>query len=354
MDKKNVKVSQPLKNKLAPLFDPTKPNVAKMFEPQSGLLYWEEQLEVYYAQYKKLTSQFWIPSEVSLKTDSVDWVNKMNDKQKELFKRSISQLVLLDSLAASIGGQLAGHIRNAAVQCLMFYIASQETIHNESYTYICVSFMTKQEAEEVFNKPKVDPKVLAATQPILDAFEEFRANPTAETAAFALIAMSCLEGIRFTNGFTPFYYLNEQNFMQGVGTIIKLINRDETQHSYTQIAVARDILTQYSDEIDHAKFTERVYDLFRKVVAAEKELSISFYEGFEDIDVVEVQMYIEWRANMLLTNMGLDKIFETKRNPMKWINVYAPENANNQKSDFFERKAQYTKVDNKKNRFDEL
>lgn len=47
-------------SKFAPLFDPTKPNITKMLEPHSGLLYWDEQLNVYYEQYRKLTGQFWI------------------------------------------------------------------------------------------------------------------------------------------------------------------------------------------------------------------------------------------------------------------------------------------------------
>lgn len=48
------------KMKFAPLFDPTKPNITKMLEPHSGLLYWDEQLKVYYEQYRRLTGQFWI------------------------------------------------------------------------------------------------------------------------------------------------------------------------------------------------------------------------------------------------------------------------------------------------------
>lgn len=347
--------SEPTLTKIAPLFDPSKPNIAKVFEPQSGLLFWDEHLEVYYQQYKKLTGQFWVPHEVSLQTDAKDWVHKMSDKQKELFKRAVSQLVLLDSISSLIDGELASHIKNAAIKTLMFYLGSQETIHNESYTYICTSFMSKEEAKSVFERPKTDPKVLEATMPILEAFEDYRMNPTPETAAYALLAMSCLEGVRFTNGFTPFYYLNRSNLMQGTGSVINLINRDETQHSYTQIAIARNILTEYASVIDEGKVVNKVYDLFRKVVKAEQELSVSLYADFDDIDIVEVQMYIEWRANMLLANMGLEKIFETKRNPMKWIAVFDPENNNNQKSDFFEKRlTNYTKTDNKKQKWDDL
>lgn len=343
------------KPKFAPLFDPERPNVTKMLEPHSGLLYWDEHLRVYYEQYRKLTGQFWTPHEVSLKSDSRDWFNNMSEDHQELFKRGISQLVLLDTLATLADGYMASYVQNTAVRSLLFYISSQEMIHNESYTYICTSFMTKEEANDVFTRPKEDARILAATQPILDAFEDFRNNPSPTSLAYCLAAMAALEGIRFTNGFTPFYYLNRSRLMQGTGSIINLIHRDEAQHSHTQIAIMRDLITQYSDEIDSKELESKVYALFRHVVKGEQELASSMYEKFDDIDVIEIHMYVEWRANMLLSNMGLDKIFETKRNPMKWVSVFDPENKNNQRTDFFEqRETNYQKTDVTKNRWDDL
>lgn len=342
-------------SKFAPLFDPTKPNVTKMLEPHSGLLYWDEHLKVYYEQYRRLTGQFWVAHEVSLQSDAKDWKNKMTEEQQELFKRGISQLVLLDTLATMADGFMASYIQNPAIRSLLFYIASQETIHNESYTYACTSFMTKEEADSVFTRPKEDPRIMAATKPILDAFDEFRENQTPTTLAYSLAAMTALEGIRFTNGFTPFYYLNRSRLMQGTGSIINLIHRDEAQHAYTQTAIMRDLLTQYSDEIDKVELERKVYKLFEQVVRGEQELVTSMYKEFNDIDVMEVHMYVEWRANMLLANMGLDKIFDTKRNPMKWISVFDPENKNNQRSDFFEiGETNYQKSDNTKNQWDDL
>lgn len=116
------------------------------------------------------------------------------------------------------------------------------------------------------------------------------------------------------------------------------------QHSYAQILITRDILTQYEDEINVDEFNEFVYDLFKEVVETEQQLSRSMFDGVVGIDIVEVEMYVEWRANMLLRNMGLEEIFPTKRNPMRWITVFDPENINQTKSDSFEsQNSNYTK-----------
>jgi len=42
------------------LFQKDEGNTGKMFEPQSGLLYWDEQAPAYYEVYKELTGNFWI------------------------------------------------------------------------------------------------------------------------------------------------------------------------------------------------------------------------------------------------------------------------------------------------------
>lgn len=343
-----------MSKQIVPLFDPTKPNVGKLLEPHSGILYWDEHPAVFYELYSKLTQQFWTAHEVSLTSDSSDWVSKMTDRQKELFKRGIGQLVVLDSLACVADGAMSDYIKNPAAKTLLVYIASQEAIHNESYTYACTTFMTKEEADEVFERPKKDPRILAATEAINRAFIEFQEDKTPATLAMALVAMIALEGIRFTNGFVPFYYLNRNHLMLGTGKIINFINKDEAQHSYSQIQILKKLMADYP-ELNTPEFTQKTYDFFKDVVQKEQDLVDSIYEGITDIDVVEVKMYVEWRANMLLANMGLDKIFPTQRNPMRWISVFDPEMINNRKGDFFEEKLNnYSRTSAEKNGFDDL
>lgn len=207
------------------IFNPEAPNLTKMFDTHSGLLDWNQQLPAYYEVYRKLVGNFWIPHEVPLGQDVSDWKNKLTDGQKSLFKRGISQLVLLDSIASAFDAELAAYVQNPAVKALLNYISSQETIHNESYSYTCISLMTQEESEAVFDSPKSDPLVIQATNAILDAFNKFVENKTPGNAAKALVAMAALEGIRFTNGFVPFYFLNRNNVMGGVGKIITFINR---------------------------------------------------------------------------------------------------------------------------------
>lgn len=340
-------------NKHIRLFDGTKPNVAKtILDEHSGILYWDEQADAYYNVWKEMTGNFWIANEVSLKQDSIDWTSKMSDKEKEFFKRGISQLVVLDSVATVADGLFSAYIKNPAIKAIMSYVASQESIHNESYTYMATSFMTKEEAQEVFERPKTDKQIVEANDLILEQFENFVKDPKPETLVKGLVAMAMLEGIRFTNGFTPFYLLAKNNRMVNSSSIISLIQRDETQHSYFQTLLVRQLVTEFP-ELNTEEVTEWIYESFRLVVGKEKELVNSMYEdGFLGIDMIELEMYIEWRANLVLKNLGMTQIFETKVNPMRWIKSFDSESVNSQKDDFFEKRVvNYSKVTDQ---FDDL
>lgn len=327
-----------------------------IFGEHSGLLYWDEQDPVWYEVYSELKQNFWIAQEVSLATDATDWKSKMSEDEKTIYKRAISQLVLLDSIATVIDGEFSSYIQNPAIKAIMAYIASQESIHNESYTYIATTFMTKEEATEVFEIPKTDELILGASELILDEFENFLSNRTPFTMLKAIIAMAALEGIRFTNGFTPFYLFNRNKKMLGTGQIIQLIQRDETQHSYFQTQVARQIITELNlpdKELDD--LTKWIYDFFEEVVKGEKDLAISLFKDMPSINMSELNGYIEWRANLLLQNLGLEKIFATKTNPMMWIKAFDSDNINNTKTDFFEKRVtNYSRPTNDKNDWDLL
>src|SRR5699024_4341 len=197
------------------------------------------------------------------------------------------------------------------------------TIHNESYTYTFGSLTSKEEALEVFERPKKTPTMIKRNKIMMDLFNGFLEKRDVESFAKALIAMSGLEGLCFVNGFTPFYHLNRNNKMFGTGTIIQFIQRDEAKHSYFQTLLVRDIMTQYP-ELNTEEFSDFVYDFFRELVRLEEEFCIDLYKDTQDIDMEEVLLYIGYRANLLLDNLGLDKIFEAKKNPMPWITAYDP------------------------------
>ncbi|MEK5205274.1 ribonucleotide-diphosphate reductase subunit beta [Bacillus sp. FSL R10-2789] len=327
----------------------------RLFDDVSGILYWDKiSNQTYYDIYKDMREKFWIPDEVSMAQDVLQWNSSMSETEKELFKNGIGVLAVLDSVATYFDKVASDYIRDSAVKANMAFIAAMETIHNESYTYTLASLVPKDVAMQVFEKPKTNEFVVRRNRLMMDLFDEFIETRTIESFVKGLVAMSGLEGLCFVNGFTPFYHFNRNNKMFGTGTIIQYIQRDEVKHSYFQTVLVRDILTQYP-ELNTEEFADFVYGFFRELVELEKEFCEDLYKDTHDIDVEEVQQYVEFRANLLLDNLGLDKIFDTKKNPMPWITAYDPDSLNNVKRDFFEDKeVNYVKTSEETNDWDDL
>ncbi|WP_255256037.1 ribonucleotide-diphosphate reductase subunit beta [Priestia megaterium] len=326
-----------------------------MFDDVSGILFWDDIYnQAYYTLLQEMRENFWTPDEVSLSQDTIDWGSVMSENEKELFKNAIGILAVLDSIATYFDNIAVNYIRDSAIKALMAYIAAMETIHNESYTYNLASLVSRSEALEVFERPKNNEFMIRRNRLMMDLFDDFMEERSVLSFAKALVAMAGLEGLCFVNGFTPFYHFNRNNKMFGSGTIIRFIQRDEVQHSYAQTVLVRDILTQYP-ELNKEEFADFVYDFFTKLVKLEQEFCEDLYKDTPEVDVYEVQEYVGFRANLILDNLGLTKIFPAKKNPMPWITAFDPDNANNTKTDFFEDKeSNYTKTSQDKNDWDDL
>lgn len=339
------------------VFNEDLPNqAARMFDDVSGILNWDDiRNQTYYDVYKDMREKFWVPDEVSMQQDISQWVNNtIEPEEKELFKNGIGVLAVLDSIATYFDKIAADYIRDSAIKANMAFISAMETIHNESYTYTLSSLVYKDEAKEVFERPKNNKFVVKRNELMMDLFNEFLKERTPENLAKGLVAMAGLEGLCFVNGFTPFYHLNRSGKMFGTGTIIQFIQRDEVKHSYFQTVLVRDILTQYPD-INTEEFSEFVYSFFDDLVKLEREFCDDLYKDVTDIDVEEIKDYVGFRANLILDNLGLDKIFSAKKNPMDWIKAFDPDNINSIKRDSFEDKElNYAKASEENNDWDDL
>lgn len=337
------------------IYNIDKPNSnGKMFEEQSGILNWNDLYNnSYYDFMKQLRSVFWIPSEISIAKDVTDWNNKMSEVEKQVFRRGVGILASLDSVAEVYDYHVSQYIKDPSIKALMSMIAYNEITHNESYSYLLSSIVPDSEAREIFNYPKKDEFMIKRNKRIMDELNRFIDEPTIPNFVKAQVANAMLEGVSFTNGFTPFYYFARNGKMFGMAEIIEYIQKEEQIHSMVQGTIVRDVLTQYPEH-NTPELIEWIYDFVKEIVEHEQEYCKDLYKDIEDIDMYEVMKFIEYRANIMLDNLGLSKIFETKKNPMAWITAFDPENRNRKKEDFFEKREKNYELTSGDNGWDDL
>lgn len=337
------------------LLNPEHPNKATgiINGKSSGLLNWNDiAYPQMYDLYQTLLSNFWIAKEINMQDDIKQW-DSLSDEEQNVFLRINTQLACLDSLQTPTMSQVMDYVTDSSFKAIFAVISQQEAVHNESYSYILSSLIPLQEQNARFNEAKVDPIIRKRNQVILDAYEQFRENPTPQTLLALAINSINLEGIYFYAGFAFFYHLARQQKMVKTSTMISYIQRDEMQHAYFMSQFIRILLTE-NPTLHTKENIDYIYQSIEQATMLEKEWAHTIFKKIEGVDLQEFEGYVEYLANKRLRQLGLENLYEERKNPMPWIQVFSDEMINETKSDFFEQKSRtYSKV-TESNGFDEL
>jgi ribonucleoside-diphosphate reductase beta chain len=319
----------------------------------SGILNWNDiAYPKMYDLYQTLLSNFWKPQEINMQDDIKQW-DLLSDYEKDVFLRINTQLASLDSLQTPTMSQVMDYVTDSSFKAIFAVISQQEAVHNESYSYILSSLIPIGEQNERFNQAKSDNIVRKRNQLILDAYEEFRQNPTPQSLLKLCVNSINLEGIYFYAGFAFFYHLARQQKMLKTSTMISYIQRDEMQHAYFIAQFIRILLIE-NPELQMDENIQYIYETINEAVELEKEWAHYILAEIKGIDLEEFDGYVEYLANKRLRQLGLKNLYEERSNPMPWIQIFGDEMMNETKSDFFEQKSRtYSKV-SQSNGFDEL
>lgn len=322
----------------------------------SGFLNWNDiPYSKFYMVYKQLLANFWVPDEVSMLSDIKDF-KEMEPEVQEAFLKIITVISGMDSLQTPAVLEFLRFPKDPAVKAIMANIAQQESIHNQSYSYVLSSLIPLEEQKALFSEMKNHEMVLKRNMPIVNAYEKFIEEDTPQSMFEGLVHSTILEGLFFYCAFAFFYNLARNNKMLGTSTMINYIHRDEMVH-FAFIADLVSILMAEYPELNTEENAEYIRNAFRDAVQVEKEWSEFILGDIEfviDLDLDEFNDYVEYMANKRVRLFGLENIFVERENPMPWIQTYDDSSINNTKSDFFESKPRSYAKTSETNGFDEL
>ncbi|AQT83572.1 ribonucleoside-diphosphate reductase subunit beta [Paenibacillus larvae subsp. larvae] len=337
------------------VFDTTAPNKSdKIIEGScSSILNWDDirQPEMY-KLYKVLIANHWIPSEIPMNKDKLQF-EQLTAQEQETYKKIIGLLAVLDSMQTNFVTDVGNYFTDSSLVAIAAIINQQEVIHNQSYSYVLSSITNYEVQKEVFEYWKKDEILLERNLFIAELYQRFRDEPTPATFFEAVVADMILEGIFFYSGFAFFYHLARQQKMLGTSQMISYIQRDEAQHAYFFGEVFKLLLTDFP-ELNTSERIQYVYDTIDQAVKLEEKWAHYVLNQIDGIDLDDFSRYIRFIANKRLKTMGLQPAYEGVDNCMPWIRPFSDEALNQTKTDFFEAKSRtYAKVSDD-NGFDEL
>ena len=85
--------------------------------------------------YRQAMNNFWIPEEINLSTDVLDY-RKLDPYEKKAYDKILSFLIYLDSIQTAQLPNLEAYITANEINLCLSIQAFQESIHSQSYSYI--------------------------------------------------------------------------------------------------------------------------------------------------------------------------------------------------------------------------
>ena len=280
--------------------------------------------------YKKRMSVFWIPEEIDLTKDLVDWNDKLSDNERHFIKQILgffagSDGIVMENLSMRFTREIG------SPEAKFFYAAQNlfESIHSETYSLLIDTYVQNtEEKNNLFKAINTIPTVQKKADWALQWIENKDASFATRLLAFAIV-----EGIFFSGAFCSIFWLKKRGLMPGLCQSNLLISRDEGLH--TEFAC---LLYQ---KLEHKLSKKEAHHILREAVKIEKHFIMKALPcELIGMNAKLMGEYIEFVADRLAVQLGYAKVYYTA-NPFDWMELIGMST----KTNFFEhRVTEYAKA----------
>lgn len=291
---------------------------------------------------EKQLSFFWRPEEVDLSSDRSEYAD-LPENEQHIFISNLKYQTLLDSVQGrSPNVALLPLVSIPELETWIETWSFSETIHSRSYTHIIRNIVADPSLifDDIVNNEEITKraesvtlyydKLIALTNHMyanaIDLSKDDVFRKKIKTALYlTIVSVNVLEAIRFYVSFACSFSFAERSLMEGNAKVIKLIARDEALHlSGTQNMIM--LLAEGKDDPEMAVIAREeeanVYNIFREAAQQEKEWADYLFKNGSMIGLNAsiLKDYVEYITNVRLKAVRLEPIFESRSNPLPWMN----------------------------------
>lgn len=284
-------------------------------------------------------SQMWTDDEIPLSDDKTCWDTELSKIEKNVYKRVLGGLTLLDTVQGGVGmPKILEHVEGLQRKAVLGFMSMMEQIHAKSYSSIFSTVASNEEIDFIFEWVEENPHLQKKASIISNYYENIHSK---KELYMAMVASVFLESFLFYSGFFYPLYLAGQGRMTNSGEIIKLILRDESVHGVYVGVLAQELFEEFSKE-EQEEVTAATYALLTQLYENEENYTTELYQDIQLQD--EVLKFVRFNANKALMNLGMDTYYEEEEiNPIV-LNGIRNESTNH---DFFSQKGNsYSKPTN--------
>ncbi|QIN94873.1 ribonucleotide reductase beta subunit [Proteus phage Privateer] len=342
MSKKYTTFSQVKNNQLEePMFLGQNVNVSR---------YDQQKYPIFEKLIEKQLSFFWRPEEVDVSQDRIDYM-KLPEHEKHIFISNLKYQTLLDSVQGrSPNVALLPIVSIPELETWIETWSFSETIHSRSYTHIIRNIVNDPSIvfDDIVENEEIKKRATSVSKYYdnlinynnlvsIYGYGNYKDKEgVVKTLSFrehkkliylCLMSINILEAIRFYVSFACSFAFAERELMEGNAKIIKLIARDEALH-LTGTQHTLNILASGKDDEDMASIAsecqEECIKMFLDSANQEKEWAKYLFSkgSMIGLNYDILSSYVEYITNIRMRAVGLPVLFESKSNPIPWINSW--------------------------------
>lgn len=289
--------------------------------------------------YKKAEASFWTVEEVDLSKDLGDW-EKLKSGEKLFISHVLAFFAASDGIVnENLVERFSQEVQVTEARCFYGFQIAMENVHSEMYSLLIDTYIRDpKERDHLFNAIETLPCVKRKADWAMNWISSKNANFGERCVAFAAV-----EGIFFSGSFAAIFWLKKRGLMPGLTFSNELISRDEGLHTDFACLMFKHLVQKPSQE--------RVIGIIREAVVIEQEfLTKALPCDLLGMNCDLMSQYIEFVADRLLQELGIEKIYNTK-NPFSFMEFISLEG----KTNFFEKKVgEYQKWGVMSNRLDNV
>jgi len=272
--------------------------------------------------YKLQQRAQWTAEEIDYSADLNDW-DTLSSDEKYFIENILAFFAGSDGIVLeNLVKNFCNEVQLPEAKCVYAFQAYIENVHSEVYSLLIDTYVKdKFRKEECFNAIEKIPCVKKKAEWALKWIDSKESFPQ------RLVAFSIVEGVFFSGSFCAIFWLKSKGKMvKTLGKSNELISRDEGMH--TDFAIL--LYHKLNDRLDE----KLICVMFREAVEIEKEfICDSLKCNLIGMNKELMSEYIEFVADRLLTQLGYDKLYNTK-NPFEFMNQIGMDG----KTNFFEQR----------------
>ncbi len=279
----------------------------------------------------------WLPEEVPLADDVKDWHRTLSEGERNLLTQIFRFFTQAD---VEVNNCYMKHysqvFQPTEIQMMLSAFSNIETVHVAAYSHLL----------DTIGMPEVEYTAFLKYKEMKDKYDYMQVwgVSTKEDIAKTLAVFGAFtEGLQLFASFAMLMNFPRHNKMKGMGQIVSWSVRDESLHTASIIKLFKTFVSE-NPEVWNEQLQKDLYTACDTIVSHEDSfIDLAFEMGaVEGLSGSEVKEYIRYIADRRLTQLGLQPMYKSAKNPLRWMDemLNGVEHAN-----FFENRAtEYSKA----------